>query len=436
MCAEGIDKMDNRFDVLVVGGGLAGLTAAYVLAKSGFSVMVLERGNQCGEKNVSGGVLCGNSFREVFKEVASAAPFERVIKTKVLGVVSGDSVASFNFLNGGKDESIGYSVLRVKFDKWLSEQVVKAGVELLCGVTVDGIVMNNGIAGGVSVDNERLYADVIVLAEGANALLTEKIGFREPLKPYQVGVSVKEVIGLNEKVINERFNIESGSGTAVELFGTFTEQIEGGAFVYTNKDSISLGLVFTLSSYTGANKPPYELLEQFKEIPYIKSLINGGETIDYSAHLLPETGVEMMPRIFGNGILIAGDAAGFLLKNGRTIEGMNYAVESGKLAAETIIEAVQFNDYGADVLSEYSNKINNSKLFRRLMKFKNSYKFFQNPRLYKEYPEFVANLSKMLFCDGDDGDTKMTGLLLKAVQASDVSFQSMLSDMMKTQRTL
>jgi electron transfer flavoprotein-quinone oxidoreductase len=428
--------MDNRFDVIVVGGGLAGLTTAYLLAKGGFSVMVLERGNQCGEKNVSGGVLCGNSFHKVFSEIAADAPFERTIKKKVLGCVAGNSIATFTYEDNDETGDIGYSVLRVKFDKWLSDKVAEAGAEILCGVTVDSILFDNGVAKGISVDNEKLYADVVVLAEGANALLTEQIGFRETLKPYQVGVSVKEVIRLSEQEINRRFNVDAGIGAAIELFGTFTEQIEGGAFMYTNKDSISLGLVFTLSSFNQNNNPPYELLERFKTIPFIKNLIDGGETVEYSAHLLPETGFEMMPRLFGHGILIVGDAAGFLLKNGRTIEGMNFAIESGRLAAETILEAVQYNNYSADVLAEYSNKINNSKLFKRLIKFKNSYQFFQNPRLYKEYPELVTNFSKMLFTDEGSGDKKISGLLLKAFLSSDVTIQSMFADMMKTQRTL
>jgi electron transfer flavoprotein-quinone oxidoreductase len=428
--------VENRFDVIVVGGGPAGLTSAYVLAKSGFNVMVLERGNQCGVKNVSGGILYGDSFQEVFGEVYAGAPFERSIKKKTLGCIAGNSVTSFTYDNGVQDGSLGHSLLRVGFDKWLSEKTAAAGAEILCGVTVDTILFDNNVARGISAGNDKIYADVVVLAEGANAVLTEKIGFRQALKPYQVGVSVKEVIGLSEQVINDRFSVDSPEGAAIELFGTFTEEIDGGAFIYTNRDSISLGLVFALSSYKEKNNPPYELLERFKDIPYIGNLIRGGETIEYSAHLLPETGVEMMPKLYGNGILIAGDAAGFVLKNGRTIEGMNYAFESGKLAAETIIEAVQFNNYSADALSGYANKINNNRLFKRLNKFRNSYQFFQNPRLYKEYPELVNKFSKMLFSDGNSAEKKISGLLLKALQSSDVTLKDLFSVMITTQRTL
>lgn len=428
--------MEDRFDVIVVGGGLAGLTSAYILARNGFRVMVLERGNQCGEKNVSGGVLCGNSFQKVFSDVWPQAPIERTIKKKILGCVAGNSVTAFTYHDGEPDGSIGYSVLRVNFDKWLSEIVSQAGAEILCGVTVDTILFDDDVAVGIAVENDKIYADVIVLAEGANAVLTEKIRFREKLEPYQVGVSVKEVISLSANDINDRFNVDNGEGSAIELFGTFTEQIDGGAFLYTNKESISLGLALSLSCVKAENHPPYELLERFKEIPYIRTLIQGGSTIEYSAHLLPETGVEMMPRLYGNGILVVGDAAGFILKNGRTIEGMNYAIESGKLAAETILEAVQFNDYSAVTLARYAQKINRSKLFRRLGRFKHSYRFFQNPRLYKEYPEFINTFSKMLFTDGRHAEKRIAALLFKAVQSSDLSVQSLLADMIKTQRTL
>lgn len=428
--------MENKCDVIVVGGGLAGLTSAYILAKSGFDVMVLERANNYGQKNVSGGVLYGNSFQNVFSEICTEAPIERYIKRKILGCISDNSVVAYDYSNGEDGENLGFSVLRVKFDKWLSEKVMEAGADITCGVTVDNIIFDHNIAKGISIDGENLYSDVVILAEGANTLLTEKIGFREQLKPYQVGVGVKEVISLPETDIHKHFNIDSDGGAAIELFGTLTEQIEGGGFVYTNRDSISVGLVFTLSSYKATNNPPYEILEHFKNIPYIKRLICGGDTIEYSAHLVPESGLEMKPKIYGNGILIVGDAAGFTLKNGRNVEGMNYAIESGKLAAETIIEAVQFNEYSEETLSEYQNKINNNNLFKRLKKFNKSYRFFQNPRLYSEYPKLIKNFTKMLFFDGSFSDDKISQMLFKARKTSDVTVKSLVKDLIQSQRLL
>ena len=152
----------------------------------------------------------------------------------------------------------------------------------------------------MSVDGEELYSSVVVLSEGANATLTESIGFREKLRPHQVGLGVKQVISMDEHTINERFNVSSAEGVAIELFGTFTQEMEGGGFIYTNRDSISLGLVFALSSYGENNSPPYEILEQFKSIPYIADLTRGGKTVEYSAHLVPEVDVEMTPRVYGN----------------------------------------------------------------------------------------------------------------------------------------
>ncbi|MFC1461993.1 FAD-dependent oxidoreductase [Verrucomicrobiota bacterium] len=428
--------MKDKFEVIVVGGGLAGLTAAHLLAGSGFEVMVLERGNHCGEKNVSGGVCCGESFQDVFGDLASDAPIERHIKRKILACVCGHSVVSYDYCNGQPGEDLGFSVLRGKFDRWLGEKVVEAGADMLCGVAVDDVVFDNGIAKGISVNGERLYADVVILAEGANALLTEKIGFRTKLRPYQMGLGVREAIRLGETTINDRFNLDPGEGTAIELFGTFTEQIEGGGFLYTNKDTISLGLVFTLASYSEEHSPPYDILEYFKSIPYVAKLIEGGETVEYSAHMVPEVGLEMLPTIYGNGILVVGDAAGFTLKNGRNVEGMNYAIESGKLAAETVIKAVQFGDYSAETLSEYERSIRRNSLFKRLMKYKETYKFFQNPRLYKEYPELVANFSKTLFGDGDYPDSRILGLLLQTAKSADLTVGNMVSDMVRSQKLL
>ncbi len=415
---------------------MAGLTAAYVLAKSGFKTLVLERADHCGEKNVSGGIFYGDSFHKVFSEVSSEAPIERYIKRKILSCVSGHSVVSYDYCNGDEGYNIGFSILRAKFDRWLGEKVIEAGAEIICGVTVDNLVVDGGVVKGISVGDEKLYSNVVILAEGANAVLTEKANLRNRLKPYQVGVGVKEIIKLNEKDIDERFNLDPGEGVAIELFGTITEQIEGGGFIYTNRESLSLGLVFTLSSYKQGNAPPYEILERFKSIPYVNRLVRGGEGVEYSAHLVPETGVEMSPDVYGNGVLVVGDAAGFAIKNGRTVEGMNYAVESGRLAAETIIEAVQFGDYSAETLCKYQNKIMDNDLFKHFQKLDKSYQFFQNPRLYKEYPKLIGNFSKMLFNAGDRSDSRISGLLFQSTKSSEVTIANLVSDVIRTQRWL
>ncbi len=428
--------MNERFDVIVVGAGVAGLTAAYVLARNGFDVMVLERGNSCGEKNVSGGAFCGDSFQRVFREVSAEAPIERHIKRRVLSCVSGHSVVSFDYCSGEEGHGLGFTVLRAAFDSWLGKQALEAGAEILNGVTVDSVVVHGGVARGVSVEGEALYSSVVILSEGANATLTEKIGFREKLRPHQAGLGVKQIISIDEKIINERFNVDSGEGVAIELFGTFTQEIEGGGFIYTNRDSVSLGLVFALSSYGENNSPPYEILERFKSIPYVAKLIRGGKTVEYSAHLVPEVDAEMTPRVYGNGILIVGDAAGFAFKNGRTVEGMNYAVESGKLAAETVIKAAQFSDYSAKTLSEYQEMIRRNHLFKRLMRFAGARKFFGNPRLYKEYPKLIGEFSKMLFGEGSCSDSGIIGLLSQAAQASDVTVRRMILDLMRSKGVL
>lgn len=428
--------MENKFDVIVIGGGLAGLTSAYVLAQNGFSVIVLEKAQQCGEKNVSGGILCGTSFQNVFDGIWTEAPIERCITRKVLSCVAHNAVVSYDYVNDADDGTYGVSLLRTRFDKWLAEKVEKAGAEIICGVTVDEIIVIDETVRGICVEGEKLFSDVVIIAEGANTLLTEKLGLRKKMDSCQVGVGIKEVIQLNETIINERFNVSSDQGAAIELFGTLTDQIEGGGFIYTNKESISLGLVFTLSSYSEKSRPPYEILETFKEIPYIKNLIRGGETVEYSAHIVPEMRNDTLQKIYGNGVLVVGDAAGFVLKNGRTVEGMNYAIESGKIAADCIIEAVQYDDYSASMLSRYETYLNNNSLFKRLAKFEKSYIFFQNPRLYKQYPELIAAFTKMMYTDQHTSCNTVMELITKAIKASDISMYRILKDAIQSRSLL
>ena len=191
-----------------------------------------------------------------------------------------------------------------------------------------------------------------------------------------------------------------------------------------------------MSSYGENNSPPYEILEQFKSIPYIADLTRGGKTVEYSAHLVPEVDVEMTPRVYGNGILIVGDAAGFAFKNGRTVEGMNYAVESGRLAAEAVIRAAQFNDYSVNTLCEYQEMICDNYLFKRLMKFADVHKFFGNPRLYKEYPKLIGEFSKMLFGEGRCSDSGIISLLSQAARASDLTVARMMLDLTRSKSVL
>ena len=79
------------YDAIVVGAGLAGSTAAYCMAKAGLSVLILERGDTAGSKNVTGGRLYGHSLERVIPGFAKEAPIERVVTREVISMMTEDS---------------------------------------------------------------------------------------------------------------------------------------------------------------------------------------------------------------------------------------------------------------------------------------------------------------------------------------------------------
>jgi electron transfer flavoprotein-quinone oxidoreductase len=173
----------------------------------------------------------------------------------------------------------------------------------------------------------------------------------------------------------------------------------GGGFLYTNKESISLGIVVGIDALTEEApeiKAP-ELLDKFKQRPEIQRLIKGGETVEYSAHVIPEGGLKAMSKLYGDGILVAGDAAGFSMNIGVTVRGMEYAMASGYYAAQAVIEAKEKNDFSKTGLATYETLLNNSFVLKDFQSFKESLEVLEYPSLFKHYPELAGNIMRDLY---------------------------------------
>lgn len=350
---------EEKFDCIIVGGGLAGLTAAYVLAKEGLEVLLIERGNYSGAKNVTGGRLYGHSLEKVIPGFVQSAPIERkIVRERLSSDEKGVLMTTeYDSSKLAVPEGESYSILRSKFDQWFAGQAEEQGAMLVCGVRVDDVILRDGKVCGVIADGEEMEADIVILADGVNSLLGQKLGFKQPIKQNQATVGVKEVIGLNEALINERFQLNSGEGIAW-MFGGCGDVYDG--FLYTNKDSISIGVTMLVEKIRETNRSVPQMLEELKNRPEIMPLLSGGTLLEYSAHLIPEADLEMVPKLYGDGVLIAGDAAAFCADLGFTLRGMDLAIESGRLAALAVLEAKEKEDYTAESLSSYQTALENS----------------------------------------------------------------------------
>ena len=238
---------------------------------------------------------------------------------------------------------------------------------------------------------------MVILAEGVNGLLSQKAGVKKELKPAEVAVGIKEIIELPSSVINDRFHVEDGEGAARLFVGAPTLGLIGGGFLYTNKESLSLGLVFNVGGLAGSPHNIPDLLEDFKQHPVIRPLIAGGKSVEYAAHLVPEAGLSMLPVLFADRLLVVGDAAGLVVNSGYTVRGMDLALASGQAAAETVIEARRQNDFSRSTLARYREKLEESFVLKDLRCYSRAPQFLETRRLYDTYPRLAEAVCREMF---------------------------------------
>lgn len=359
---------ENKTEVIVVGAGPAGISAAITVARAGHEVILIERGTFAGSKNVFGGAIYAEAVKEIFPDFEEKAPLERKNIEHKYAILGEDDSTIISYRKNHK-EAVSYSVIRGKFDRWMAEEAKKEGVVLVEETVVRELIVEDEKVVGVKTELEDYYADIVILADGVNSLLAKQIGLREDIEPKDVAISVKEVIKLDKDVINDRFLVEDNEGCVYELFGGSMLGKLGLGFVYTNKDSISIGLGITLDELTEKKIKPYELLDKIKAHPSIAPLIKGGEIVEYSAHLIPEGGYKKIPTLSGAGVMIVGDAA--MLVNNLHWEGTNLAMVSGKLAGETAVVALSKKDYSEDTLARYQEALEKSFVMKDLYAYRN-----------------------------------------------------------------
>lgn len=396
--------MPEKFDAIVVGAGPAGIACAYELGKAGVNVLLIERGEYPGSKNVMGGVLYRKMMEEIIPDFHKEAPLERPIVEQRFMMMDKTSAVTFSYkgLEWAEEPFNNFTVLRAKFDQWFASKAVEQGALLINETVVLECIVENGKVVGVRTDRPdgELRADVVVLADGVNSLLAKSLGFHKEFRPDEVALATMEVLKLDKKIIEDRFNLEEGQGCTIELFGDATKGILGTGFLYTNKDTLSIGVGTLLSGLIKHKIKPYELMEYVKTHPMIRPYIQGGEPQEYLAHLIPEGGYHSMPKVVAAGVLVVGDAA--QLVNAIHREGSNMAMTSGRLAAETIVAAMGRGDFSEASLDEYRQKLMGSFVGQDLKKYKDATHHFDKfPQYFEQYIPMVNRAaSQMLTVDG------------------------------------
>lgn len=392
------------FDVVVVGAGLAGSAAAAVAARAGLKVALIERGQAAGGKNFFGGALYTHAMQEVYPDFwERKPPLERPVTEAGFWFLSKDGLTRMTVQGGQlkRDPLDAYVALRARFDPWWAEQAQKEGVLLIPKTTVvDFLREPGGRVMGVLTDRPQgeIYAPVVILCEGVNNLLTQKLGLaKKDLNPASVALGVKQLISLPAETINARFGLPNKQhGLAVSVMGDVSMGLTGLGFIYTANESVSIGLGVNLDLLAEHKLKPYELLQRYLNHPMIAPLIAGGKLMEYGAHLIPEGGWREMPKLYTDGVLVAGDAA--VMVNALHWEGTNMAITAGKAAGETAVMAHDIHDFSAKTLSAYEAALKERFVLQDLYQYRNLSRFLaSHPEFMDVYPSFLNEALGMFF---------------------------------------
>lgn len=388
-------------DAIVVGAGPAGSGAAIVLARAGKTVVLIERGPFPGSKNMYGGVVYPRILDRLIPNWWLEAPVQRWITRRQTMIMTDTKALTIDFRSQawGEPPYNGATAFRPDFDKWLADKAVEAGAELICSTTVTGLLHDNaGKVSGVTTDRPdgELTASVVIACDGVNSFLAKQEGLYGKLDAGHYTLGVKETLALPKETIDERFGVRGTDGVDIEIIGC-SGDVNGGGFIYTNLDTIAVGLVLKLPKLAAQSRRPEDLIASMKENPAIAPLVEGGELKEYSAHLIPKAGIAMLPTLSADGLLITGDAAALCLAAGIWLEGVNFAIASGMYAGEAVVEALRNKDTSVTGLAGYQRRLESTFVLKDHRKLKRIPELVMSDRVQHLYPELATSVAERMF---------------------------------------
>jgi electron transfer flavoprotein-quinone oxidoreductase len=392
----------ERFDAVVVGAGPAGAAAALVLARAQKSVCLLERGPFPGSKNLFGGVFYPSVLDGLLPSWREELPIERWVTRRATMALTATQAVSVDFRTSawGSAPYNGATVLRPTLDPWLAGKAEQAGATLVCSTTATSLLKDErtGAVRGVRVDRPGgdIEAGIVIACDGVNAFLAREAGCAAEPDAGNFTLGIKEVLAIDAAEIDRRFALPRDQGADFEILGC-TGDVPGGGFLYTNRDSVAIGLVLRLPELAASGRRPEELLAALKAHCAISPLVAGGELVEYGAHLIPEAGWDMIPKLATAGMLVAGDAAAMCLATGIWLEGVNFAIGSGAAAGQTAVEALNRGDTSEPALTGYRHRLEKTFVLADHKKFRMAHRLVLSDRVQRRYPEFLCNLVEQIF---------------------------------------
>jgi electron transfer flavoprotein-quinone oxidoreductase len=426
-------------DVIVVGAGPAGSAAALMAARAGLSVVLLERGPYPGSKNAYGGVVYGRVLDEVLPNWWEEIPVQRWVTRRSTMVLTDDRALTVDFRSGtwAAAPYNGCTTFRGDFDSWLAGKAVEAGAQLVTSTVATGLIVEDGQIVGVRTDRPdgNLRAKVVIAADGVNSFLAKEAGLMPKTQAEHLTLGVKEVLALPREVIDERFGVRGTDGVDVEILGC-TRGIPGGGFIYTNRDSLSVGVVVSLEHLAAAKVRPEDLIADLKAHPAIAPWVEGAELKEYTAHLIPEGGYDHLPELATGGMLVTGDAAGLCLAAGIWLEGVNFAIGSGLAAGTAAAQAISAGDVSKKGLTGYRKALEGSFVLQDHKRLRKAPGLVLSERVQQQYPGLIADLVQGLFTvDNPKAKPGALKLLRAAAKKNGVKLRHLAADGLAGGRT-
>ncbi|QIW24713.1 FAD-dependent oxidoreductase [Sulfolobus sp. S-194] len=396
-------------DVIIVGGGLSGLSAGITAIKEGLNVILLERGEYSGAKNVSGGRMYIHALQKLIPDALERAPLERPITKETYEFYCKNKKLTFSFEE--KDKKNSYSVLRAKFDRWLASEAESLGLLISYSTLVTNAYRENG---GITLETNRgtLRAPLAIDASGVTSVVFRYLGLRN-FTPDKWMLGVKEIIKTN-------VNLPESEGEARTIVGLISG-VKGGGFVYTNKDTLSVGMAVTFDSLPKSEVPAKDLVESFREKLGIE-----GEVLEYSAHAIPYYGFKNLQQLYADNLIAVGDSAGFLINDGFTIRGMDLAIASGMIAGLAAKKIVEMRDFTKT--SIYYDMLKESFVLKHLELAYSRFELINKGTTLNIYTEVLCDLLSDMFTVTEDRKTLIEYALLR-LKEKGISLTQAIRDM-------